>query len=69
MKNKLLFGFYQRMIIIEYYKNKKSFNTQPLCVSIFENLKARRELQQHLDKTVFFKLINYLAKYLNRIFF
>lgn len=69
MKTKILFGCLQRWVIIEYYKRPESFNSKPLCVVLLENLKARREFQQHLDKSIIFKAVDSLAKSLNRISF
>ncbi|WP_123872325.1 hypothetical protein [Flavobacterium oncorhynchi] len=62
MKNKLLFDYYQRMIIIDFYKKYPNWKySKPLTVSIYEITKAKKDLQLQIDKEIN-KAIEFIAK-------
>jgi len=65
MKNKILFDFYERMVIIDYYKNPKLYKQPPIVVGRYEMAIALREVNKEISRyinCVLDKLSKYLQK-------
>lgn len=61
MKKRLLFDYYERMVIIDFYKKPLGgFASTPLVITRFEITRAKREFQKEIDKLAF-NLYNFLC--------
>jgi len=63
MKNKILFDFYERMVIIDYYKNPKIYKQPPIVVGRYEMAIALRGINKKMSVYANY-ILDKLSKYL-----
>lgn len=62
MKKKLLFDYYERKLTIDFYKKYPNWKyDKPLCVSMYEITKAKKEFQRVLEYE-FNKMVIFTAR-------
>ena len=59
----MIFDYYDRMIILDYYKNYPNggYFNKPLIVSQYEKLKAFKEIKKSIDK-IFILILDFIVK-------